>query len=74
MDRFDALAAFVKVADLKGFAAASRTLGISPSAATRLVAGLEERLGTRLLHRTTRSVVPTDAGRRYLERARAILG
>jgi DNA-binding transcriptional LysR family regulator len=73
MDRFDALAAFVKVADLKGFAAASRVLGISPSAATRLVAGLEERLGARLLHRTTRSVVPTDAGRRYLERARAIL-
>ncbi len=73
MDRFDALAAFVKVVDLKGFAVAARTLGISPSAATRLVAGLEARLGTRLLHRTTRSVVPTDAGRRYLDRARAIL-
>jgi len=73
MDRVDALAAFVKVADLKGFAAAARTLGQSASAVTRLVAGLEDRLGVRLLHRTTRTVAPTEAGLRYLERARAIL-
>jgi len=73
MDRFDALAAFVKVADLKGFAAGARALGQSPSAVTRLVAGLEDRLGVRLLHRTTRAVAPTEAGLRYLERARAIL-
>lgn len=74
MDRLDAMAAFVAVADLHGFAAAARRLGLSPSAVTRLVAGLEERLATRLLQRTTRSVSVTDAGARYLERARRILG
>ena len=73
MDRFDTLAAFVAVADLKGFAAAARKLGVSASAVTRLVAALEERIGLRLLQRTTRSVMLTDAGARYLERARRIL-
>jgi DNA-binding transcriptional LysR family regulator len=73
MDRFDALSAFVAVADLKGFAAAARKLGLSASAVTRLVAALEERIGLRLLQRTTRSVSLTDAGARYLERARRIL-
>ena len=56
-----------------GFAPAARRLGFSPSAVTRLVAGLEARLGARLLQRTTRSVTLTDAGVRYLERARRIL-
>jgi DNA-binding transcriptional LysR family regulator len=73
MDRLDAMQAFVAVADLQGFAPAARKLKLSPSAITRLVAGLEERLGTRLLQRTTRSVTLTDAGTRYLERARRIL-
>jgi DNA-binding transcriptional LysR family regulator len=73
MDRFDDLAAFIAVSELKGFAAAARRLGISPSAATRAVAALEERLGVRLLQRTTRSVTPTDAGERYLLRARGVL-
>jgi DNA-binding transcriptional LysR family regulator len=73
MDRFDALSAFVAVADLKGFAAAARKLGLSASAVTRLVAALEERIGLRLLQRTTRSVSLTDAGARYLDRARRIL-
>lgn len=67
------MAAFVAVADLRGFAPAARKLGLSPSAVTRLVAALEERLSTRLLQRTTRSVSLTDAGARYLERARQIL-
>ncbi len=65
--------AFVAVADLKGFAPAARKLRLSPSAVTRLIAALEERLGARLLQRTTRSVTLTDAGARYLERARRIL-
>jgi DNA-binding transcriptional LysR family regulator len=73
MDRFDALSAFVAVADLKSFAAAARKLGLSASTATRLVAALEERIGLRLLQRTTRSVSLTDAGARYLERARRIM-
>ena len=73
MDRIDAMQAFVAVADLKGFAPAARKLGLSPSAVTRLVAALEQRLGARLLQRTTRSVTLTDVGTRYLERARRIL-
>src|SRR6476661_1937485 len=73
MDRLDAMQAFVAVADLEGFAPAARKLGLSPSAVTRLIAALEERLGARLLQRTTRKVALTDVGARYLERVRGIL-
>lgn len=73
MDRIDAMQAFVAVADQHGFAPAARKLGLSPSNVTRLIAALEERLGARLLQRTTRQVALTDAGARYLERARRIL-
>ena len=72
MDRIDAMQAFVAVADLEGFAPAARKLGLSPSAITRLIAALEERLGARLLQRTTRQVTMTDAGSRYLERVRSL--
>ena len=73
MDRLDAMAAFVAVADLKGFAPAARRLKLSAPAVTRLIAGLEQHLGARLLQRTTRSVALTDTGARYLQRARAII-
>ena len=73
MDRIEAMQAFVAVADLQGFAPAARKLGLSPSGVTRLIAALEQRLGARLLQRTTRSVTLTDIGTRYLERARRIL-
>src|SRR5215813_12661132 len=73
MDRIDAMQAFVTVAELRGFAPAARKLKLSPSGVTRLIAALEERLGARLLQRTTRQVALTDAGARYLERARRIL-
>jgi DNA-binding transcriptional LysR family regulator len=73
MDRLEAMAVFVAVAEQRGFAPAARRLELSPSAVTRFVAALEERLGARLLQRTTRSVTLTDAGARYLERARRIL-
>jgi DNA-binding transcriptional LysR family regulator len=73
MDRIDAMAAFVAVADLEGFAPAARKLGLSPSNVTRLIAALEDHLGARLLQRTTRSLTLTDVGARYLERARRIL-
>jgi DNA-binding transcriptional LysR family regulator len=73
MDRIEAMQAFVTVADLQGFAPAARKLRLSPSGVTRLIAALEDRLGTRLLQRTTRSVTLTGAGARYLERARRIL-
>jgi DNA-binding transcriptional LysR family regulator len=73
MDRIDAMQAFVAVADLRGFAPAARKLGLSPSGVTRLIAALEDRLGARLLQRTTRSLTLTDVGARYLERIRRIL-
>src|SRR5262249_11386231 len=64
---------FVAVADSRGFAPAARKLKLSPPAVTRMIAALEERLGARLLQRTTRKVALTDVGARYLERARRIL-
>jgi DNA-binding transcriptional LysR family regulator len=73
MDRFDTIAAFVAVIENDGFAPAARKLGLSPSAVTRLVADLEERLGVRLMNRTTRSISLTDAGARFLERGKRIL-
>ena len=73
MDRFHLMAVFVAVAEEESFAAAARRLRMSPPAVTRAVAFLEERLGVRLLTRTTRQVRPTDAGVRYLEDARRIL-
>lgn len=73
MDRLRAMEAFVTVAELRGFSPAARRLRLSASAVTRLVAGLEEQLEIPLLRRTTRSVALTDAGARYLERARRIL-
>lgn len=73
MDRLQAMRVFVTVADGGGFAPAARKLGLTPSAVTRFVAGLEEHLGLRLLNRTTRAVSLTDAGQRYLARARQLL-
>lgn len=73
MDRFNSMGVFVAVAEEQGFAAAARRLHMSPPAVTRAVAALEERLGVRLLNRTTRYVRTTDAGQRYLDDARRIL-
>jgi len=73
MDRLDAIGTFVAVAEQRSFVAAARRLRLSPSAVTRTIGALEERLGLRLLQRTTRSVALTDAGTRYLLRARRIL-
>lgn len=73
MDRFHAMQVFAAVAETESFAAAARRLGLSPPAVTRAVAGLEERIGTRLLHRTTRSVRLTDGGQRFLADCRRIL-
>jgi DNA-binding transcriptional LysR family regulator len=72
-DRFEAMQAFIAVCDCRGFAAASRKLDLAPSIVSRLVAGLETHLGVRLLQRTTRSISLTDAGTRFLERARRIV-
>jgi DNA-binding transcriptional LysR family regulator len=64
------LTAFVSVADRLSFRAAASRLGVTPSALSHSMRQLEERLGMRLLHRTTRSVSVTDAGSRLLERLR----
>jgi DNA-binding transcriptional LysR family regulator len=64
------LTAFIAVADQRSFRAAASRLGITPSALSHSMRQLEERLGVRLLHRTTRSVSATDAGLRLLEQLR----
>lgn len=73
MDKFRAIQVFISVADKRGFAAAARSLNMSPPAVTRAVSMLEEDLGTPLLVRTTRSVRLTENGQRFLEDARRIL-
>src|ERR1700759_1889153 len=76
MDRSDLanLTAFVAVADQRSFRAAATRLGVTPSALSHSMRQLEERLGVRLLHRTTRSVSATDAGRRLLAQLRPAIG
>src|SRR6202047_1796177 len=64
------LSAFVSVADHLSFRAAASQLGVTPSALSHSMRQLEERLGVRVLNRTTRSVSVTDAGLRLLERLR----
>ena len=73
MDRLLSMRVFQRVVDEGGFAAAARALEMSPAVVTRLVADLEEHLGTRLLHRTTRRVALSEAGEAYVTRVRAIL-
>lgn len=73
MDRFESLSVFVAVAEQRGFAAAARSLHMSPPAVTRAVAALERHLGVTLFHRSTRAVSLTDEGAVLLDRARRIL-
>jgi DNA-binding transcriptional LysR family regulator len=73
MDRLQQWQLFVAVATHQSFVKGARAEGRSPQAATRAVAALEARIGTRLLHRTTRAVSLTSDGERYLERCRRTL-
>jgi len=73
MDRLMSMRVFERVIDEGGFAAAARALDMSPAVVTRLIADLEDHLGTRLLHRTTRRLSLSEAGEAYLGRVRAIL-
>jgi DNA-binding transcriptional LysR family regulator len=73
MDRMTSMATFVKVVESGGFSAAARALGISPSMATAHIQSLEERLGVRLLNRSTRKVSLTEVGHAYYERCLQIL-
>ncbi|WP_257452068.1 LysR family transcriptional regulator [Archangium lipolyticum] len=70
MDRLGSIEAFVKAAELGSFTLAARRLRLSPSALSRRVAWLEEELGVRLLHRTTRAVRLSEDGRVFFERCR----
>lgn len=69
MDRFSEMAAFVRVVEAGGFTEAARRAGVSKSAISKQVSALEQRLGARLLDRTTRRVSPNEIGLAYYDRA-----
>src|SRR5215471_5097209 len=73
MDRMLEMTTFVKVVDSSGFASAARALSMSPSMVTTHIQALEERLGVRLLNRTTRHVSTTETGRSFYESCVRIL-
>jgi DNA-binding transcriptional LysR family regulator len=73
MDRVASMASFVKVAETSGFSAAARKLNLSTSMVTTHIKALEDRLGVRLLNRSTRKVSLTDIGQAYYERCVQIL-
>ncbi len=67
------MTAFVRAVETGGFSAAARDIGLTPSALSKLVTRLEDRLGARLLHRTTRRLQLTAEGEAFYARARPIL-
>ena len=73
MDRFDSMHLLVRVVERRSFSAAAADLGIPRSSATLAIKQFEERLGVRLLQRTTRHVTPTLEGEIYYRRCKAIL-
>lgn len=73
MSRTDALQIFTTVVRTRNFTAAADALGVTPSAISKQISGLEERLGVRLLNRTTRSVSPTEAGQLFYQHCENIL-
>lgn len=72
-DELNVLSAFLTVAEERSFTRAAKRLGVSTSALSHAMRGLEERIGVRLLARTTRSVLPTEAGDQLLARVRPAL-
>lgn len=73
MDRLTSLTAFVRVVDTGGFSAAARKLNMSTTMVSNHIQALEERLGARLLNRTTRKVSVTEIGKTYYDRCIQIL-
>ncbi|MCT7358657.1 MAG: LysR family transcriptional regulator [Thalassobium sp.] len=73
MSRIDSLQTFVAVVRSRNFTSAADSLGVTPSAVSKQISGLEERLGVRLLNRTTRSVSPTEAGQMFYQHCENIL-
>ena len=73
-DELSVLTAFLAVAEERSFTKAARRIGVSTSALSHAIRDLEERVGVRLLARTTRSVSPTDAGEQFIARLGPALG
>ena len=73
MDNLGSISVFVQVAETRSFTAAGRLLGVSSSAVGKSIARMEQRLGVRLFHRSTRSITLTSEGALFLERSRRIL-
>ena len=74
MDLISGMRVFVAIADNGSLAKAGKELDLSPSVVSKNISALEDRLGARLLNRTTRSVSLTEVGFAYLDRARRIIG
>ncbi|HVH36475.1 MAG TPA: LysR family transcriptional regulator [Tahibacter sp.] len=74
MDKLQAMQLFVRVVDSGSYTAAADQMEISRALASKLVQALEDQLGVRLLHRTTRKLSLTEAGERYYQRVSEILG
>lgn len=74
IESVSAMAAFVQAADLRSFKLAGQHLGLSSSAIGKTVAKLEDQLGVRLFHRSTRAIALTREGEIFLERCRRVLG
>ncbi len=73
MDKFDAMQLFVRIAEKKSFSAVAKERGIGQPAVSKQIVALEAELGTQLIHRTSRSIGLTDAGRDFYESALRIL-
>lgn len=73
MDNLSGISIFVQVAETRSFAVAGRQLGVSPSAIGKSIARLEQRLGVRLFHRSTRSINLTAEGELFLGRCQRVL-
>ena len=73
MDKLSCMRAFVCVVESGGFSPAARRLSVSKALISKQIGQLEESLGTRLLHRTTRRVSPTSSGQAYFEQCRSLL-
>ena len=72
MDRIQDIRLFIRVVDLGSFSKAAAEFGLGQPSATKLVAQLEARLGSRLLHRSTRGVTPTEIGQLYYDKCKLI--
>lgn len=72
MDRIQAVRLFIRVVDLGSFSKAAAEMGIGQPTATKLIAQMEDKLGSRLLHRTTHGVTPTEIGALYYEKCKLI--